>query len=72
VIAGHGRLLACKRLGWTEVPTIRLEHLSETQRRAFMIADNRLTEIASWDDRLLAEQLQGPCHANDGAPSFDG
>jgi DNA modification methylase len=58
VIAGHGRLLACKRLGWTEVPTIRLEHLSETQRRAFMIADNRLTEIASWDDRLLAEQLQ--------------
>ena len=58
VIAGHGRLLACRRLGWTEVPTIRLEHLSETQRRAFMIADNRLTEIASWDDRLLAEQLQ--------------
>jgi ParB-like chromosome segregation protein Spo0J len=58
VIAGHGRLLACKRLGWREVPTIRLEHLSETQRRAFMIADNRLTEIASWDDRLLAEQLQ--------------
>jgi ParB-like chromosome segregation protein Spo0J len=57
VIAGHGRLLACKRLGWTEVPTIRLEHLSETQRRAFMIADNRLAEI-SWDDQLLAEQLQ--------------
>jgi ParB-like chromosome segregation protein Spo0J len=58
VIAGHGRLLACKRLGWGEVPTIRLEHLSESQRRAFMIADNRLTEIASWDDRLLAERLQ--------------
>ena len=55
---GHGRLLACKRLGWSEVPTVRLEHLSETQKRAFMIADNRLTEIASWDDRLLAEQLQ--------------
>ena len=58
VIAGHGRLLACKRLGWSEVPTIRLEHLSESQRRAFMLADNRLTEIASWGDRLLAEQLQ--------------
>ncbi len=58
VIAGHGRLLACKRLGWSEVPTISLEHLSESQRRAFTIADNRLTEIASWDDRLLAEQLQ--------------
>ena len=58
VIAGHGHLLACKRLGWSEVPTIRLEYLSEAQKRAFMIADNRLAEIASWDDRLLAEQLQ--------------
>jgi len=45
-------------LGLIEIPTIRLEHLSEAQRRAFMIADNRLREIASWDDRLLAEQLQ--------------
>ena len=41
VIAGHGLLLACKRLGWTKVPTIRLEHLSETQKRAFTIADRR-------------------------------
>ncbi len=41
-----------------EVPTIRLEHLSEAQARAFMIADNRLTEIAAWDERLLAEQLK--------------
>ena len=58
VVAGHGRLLAAKHLGWTEVPTICLEHLSEAQRRAFMIADNRLTEIAVWNDRLLAEQLK--------------
>src|SRR5207253_3792089 len=58
VIAGHGRLLACNLLGRKEVPTISLEHLSEAQARAFMIADNRLTEIASWDDRLLAEQLR--------------
>jgi DNA modification methylase len=58
VIAGHGRLLACKELGWREVPTIGLDHLSEAQARAFMIADNRLTEIARWDDRLLAEQLK--------------
>ena len=58
VIAGHGRLLAAKRLGLTEIPTVRLEHLSETQRTAFMIADNRLAEIAVWDDRLLAEQLK--------------
>src|SRR5258708_7539033 len=58
VIAGHGRLLACRLLGRNEVPTISLEHLSEAQARAFMIADNRLTEIASWDDRLLGEQLR--------------
>jgi ParB-like chromosome segregation protein Spo0J len=58
VIAGHGRLLAAQRLGLTEIPTIRLEHLSETQKKAFMIADNRLAEVAVWDDRLLAEQLK--------------
>jgi DNA modification methylase len=58
VIAGHGRIRAAQNLGWTEVPTILLDHLSEAQARAFMIADNRLTEIAVWDDRLLAEQLQ--------------
>jgi DNA modification methylase len=58
VIAGHGRLFACRELGWTEVPTLRLDHLTPAQARAFMIADNRLTEIASWDDRLLAQQLK--------------
>jgi DNA modification methylase len=58
VIAGHGRLLACGQLGRAEVPTIRLDHLSDAQARAFMIADNRLTEIAGWDDRLLGEQLR--------------
>jgi DNA modification methylase len=58
VIAGHGRLLACQFLGLADVPTICLEHLSEAQARAFMIADNRLTENSEWDDRLLAEQLK--------------
>ncbi len=58
VVAGHGRLLACRELGWSEVPTLCLDHLTAAQARAFMIADNRLTEIASWDDRLLAEQLK--------------
>ena len=47
VIAGHGRLLACRELAITEVPTLRLDHLTSTQIRAFMIADNRLTEIAT-------------------------
>ena len=58
VIAGHGRLLACQKLGWSEVPTLCLDHLTPAQSRGFMIADNRLSEIASWDDRLLAEQLK--------------
>ena len=58
VIAGHGRLLACRLLGITEVPTLCLDHLTPAQARAFMIADNRLTEIATWDDRLLAQQLK--------------
>jgi DNA modification methylase len=58
VIAGHGRLLACRLLGWREVPTICLEHLSAAQKRAFMIADNRLTENSVWNDRLLAEHLK--------------
>lgn len=58
VVAGHGRLLACRELGWTEIPVISLKHLSPEQARAFLIADNRLTEIATWDDQLLAEQLK--------------
>jgi ParB-like chromosome segregation protein Spo0J len=58
VIAGHARLLAAKALGWSEVPTLRLDHLTPAQVRAFRIADNRLTEIAVWDDRLLAEQFR--------------
>jgi DNA modification methylase len=58
VIAGHGRVLACELLGISEVPTIRLEHLSMHQIRAFTIADNRLTENAEWDTRLLGEQFK--------------
>ena len=58
VVAGHGRLLACRHLGWSEVPTIRLDHLDAAQRRAFAIADNRLNEISTWNDRLLAQQLK--------------
>ncbi len=58
VLAGHGRLLAARELGWERVPTIALDHLGGTQARAFMIADNRLAEIATWNDRLLAEELR--------------
>src|ERR1700737_3648480 len=58
VVCGHGRLTACRELGMTEVPTLCLDHLTSAQARAFMIADNRLTEIATWDDQLLAQQLK--------------
>jgi DNA modification methylase len=58
VVAGHGRLLACQKLGLSEIPTIRLEHLSKEQVTAYRIADNRLTDTSVWDDTLLAEQLK--------------
>jgi ParB-like chromosome segregation protein Spo0J len=58
VIAGHGRLLACRELGIDEVPTLCLDHLTPVQVRAFRIADNKLTENATWDERLLGEQLR--------------
>ena len=58
VIAGHGRILAAQQLGLAEVPTILLDHLTEAQACAFMIADNRLTETSVWNDQLLAEQLR--------------
>ena len=58
VVAGHGRLLAIQQLGWADVPVIRLEHLTPDQVRAYRIADNRLTDCSTWDERLLAEQLK--------------
>jgi DNA modification methylase len=58
IVAGHGRLLAARKLGWNTVPVIKLTHLTESQYSAFLIADNRLTENASWDERLLGEQLK--------------
>jgi ParB-like chromosome segregation protein Spo0J len=53
VLAGHGRAMACRKLGWMEVPVIRLEHLTAEQARAFAIADNRLTENSTWDQAML-------------------
>src|SRR5688572_11727048 len=54
IIAGHGRFEAARLCGMAEVPTVRVEHLTSAQIRAFMIADNRLTENGEWDDQLLA------------------
>ncbi|MGG5819117.1 ParB N-terminal domain-containing protein [Falsiroseomonas sp. HW251] len=57
VIAGHGRLMAARKLGLTEVPTIELSHLTPAQRRAYILADNKLALNAGWDDDLLRFDL---------------
>ena len=58
IIAGHGRVDAAKLLGFESVPTICLDHMTEAQRRAYIIADNRLAENAGWDENVLALELQ--------------
>ena len=58
IIAGHGRVRAAKQLGMETIPTVQLEHLSEEQVRAYVIADNKLAECAGWDTDLLAIELQ--------------
>jgi DNA modification methylase len=59
IIAGHGRVAAAKLLGLDKVPTLRIEHLSEHDKRAYIIADNRLAEKAGWDREILSIELQG-------------
>ena len=59
IIAGHGRVEAAKLLGLTEVPILRVSHLSEADKRAYILADNRLAEMAGWDREILATELQG-------------
>jgi len=57
IIAGHGRVMAAGKLGMDKVPCIRLAHLTETQKRAYIIADNKLALNAGWDDEMLALEL---------------
>ena len=59
IIAGHGRVLAAKKLGLKEVPTIELSHLSEAQKKAYILADNRLAELSGWDTELLKIEFEG-------------
>ena len=59
IIAGHGRVEAAKLLSIDAVPTVRLSHLSEADKRAYVLADNKLAEKAGWDRELLAIELQG-------------
>ncbi len=57
VVAGHGRLAAARRLGLETVPVIRLDHLTDAEKRAYVIADNRLAELAGWDEEMLRIEL---------------
>lgn len=57
IIAGHGRVLAARKLGLDTVPVIELAHLTETQKRAYILADNKLAEQAGWDRELLSLEL---------------
>ena len=58
IIAGHGRVEAAKLIGMSDVPTVRVDHLTPAQIRAYIIADNRLAENAGWDRALLTLELQ--------------
>ena len=59
IVAGHNRILAAKKLGMEEVPTIKVDDLTETQIKAFRIADNKTSEFAEWDMELLEIELEG-------------
>jgi DNA modification methylase len=58
ILAGHGRVGAARHLGLKAVPTVRLSHLTEAQKRAYVLADNRLAELAGWDKEILKLELQ--------------
>lgn len=58
IIAGHGRLEAAKLIGMKEVPVIVLDHMTEEQKRSYIIADNKLAENAGWDKNILVQELE--------------
>jgi DNA modification methylase len=64
IIAGHGRVLAAHKLGLPEVPCIRLGHLTPTQKRAYVIADNKLALNAGWDEEMLKLEIASLCDEN--------
>ena len=57
IVEGHGRLLACKQLGMTEVPCVRLDHMTDEQRREYAIAHNATAELSEWDLDILPDEL---------------
>lgn len=57
ILSGHGRVEAAKLLGWKEVPRVRLDHMTKKQKRAYVLADNKLALNAGWDEDHLAAEL---------------
>lgn len=57
IVGGHGRVLAAKQLGMTEVPVITLGEMSEADRRAYVLADNKIAQLSGWDDEMLRAEL---------------
>ena len=57
IVEGHGRLMACKKLGIDKVPCVRLDHLTDEERREYAIAHNATAELSVWDKDFLAEEL---------------
>lgn len=70
IIAGHARVLAAQQLGLEKVPTIKLGHLTPDQARAYVIADNRLAELAGWDSDLLTSELTALSEAGFDLPAI--
>lgn len=64
VLAGHGRVAAAQLLGWTQVPCLYVEHMSEVQKRAYVLADNQIALNATWDEDVLSEELQALSEAD--------
>jgi ParB-like chromosome segregation protein Spo0J len=64
IIAGHARVIAARKLGYTEIPVIVLGHLSENQKRAFILADNKLALNAGWDLEMLRLELEALTEQN--------
>lgn len=58
IVEGHGRLIAAKRLGMDKVPVIRLDHLTDEQRKAYALAHNKTAELSGWDFNLLESELE--------------
>ena len=58
IIAGHGRVIAAKKEGFKKVPCVRVEHLTEAQKKAYILADNRLAELSEWDEEMLKIEIE--------------